>query len=65
MDLSSCCVQGIGDVCCLPSPAHPPFASNCLGPGAPDDTYSKNVRASDTLNLGHEGIVNLKEAVYC
>ena len=28
--------------------AHPPFSSKSLGPSAPEEAYSKNVRASGT-----------------
>ena len=41
----------IGDVCCLPVPAHQPFSFNSLDLSAPEEAYSRNVRASDTLNL--------------
>ena len=42
----------IGDVCCLPAPAHQPFSSNSLDLSAPEEGYSRNVRASCTLKLG-------------
>ena len=35
----------IGDVCCLPAPAHQPFSSNSLDLSAPEEAYSRNVRA--------------------
>ena len=35
-----------------------PF-SDSLGPSAPDEAYSRNVRSSGTLNLGYEGILDL------
>ena len=41
-----------GDVCCLPAPAHQPFSSNSLVLSAPEEAYSRNVRASGTLKLG-------------
>ena len=37
----------IGDVCCLPAPAHQPFSSNSLDLSAPEEAYSRNVRVSD------------------
>ena len=47
---------GIGDVCCLPAPAHQPFFSNSLDLSAPEEAYSsRNVRASGTLKFGYEG----------
>ena len=44
----------IGDVYCLPAPAHQPFSSNSLGLIAPEGACSRNVRASGTLKLGYE-----------
>ena len=38
----------IGDVYCLPAPAHQPFSSNSLDLSAPEEPYSRNVRASGT-----------------
>ena len=48
----------IGDVCCLPAPApaQQPFSSNSLDLSAPEEAYIRNVRASDTLKLGNEGV---------
>ena len=50
----------IGDVCCLPAPAHQPFASNSLDLSAPEEAYSRNVRASGTLNLGMNVFLRFK-----
>ena len=36
----------IGDVCCLPAPAHQPFSFNSLGFSAPEIACSRNVHAS-------------------
>ena len=49
----------IGDVCCWPTPAHQPFSSKSLGPCAPEEACSRNVRASGTLKFGYEGILRL------
>ena len=49
----------IGDVCCLPAPAHQPFSSNSLDLSAPEKAYSRNVRASDTLKFGFEGVFKI------
>ena len=46
----------IGDVCYLPAPAHQPFSSNSLNLTAPEETYSRNVRASDIVKFGYEGV---------
>ena len=46
----------IGDVCCLPAPAHQPFSFNSLSLSAPAEACSRNVRASGTLKFGYEGI---------
>ena len=35
----------IGDVCCLPAPAHQPFSSNSLDLSDPEEAYSRNVLA--------------------
>ena len=48
-------VCGIGDICCLPRPAHQPF-SYSLDLSASAKTYSRNVRALGTLKFGYEGI---------
>ena len=47
----------IGDACCLPAPAHQPFSSNSLDLSAPEEAYSRNVRASGTLKFGYEGVL--------
>ena len=39
----------IGDVCCLPAPAHQPFSSNSLGLSDPEEAFSRNICASGTL----------------
>ena len=44
----------IWDVCCLPAPAYQPFSSNSLDLSAPEEAYSRNVRASGTLKFGNE-----------
>ena len=41
----------IGNVCCLPAPAHQPFSFNSLGLSAPEIACSRNVRASGTLKF--------------
>ena len=46
----------IGDVCCLPAPAHQPFSSSSLDLSAPKEAYSRNVRASGTLKFGYEDV---------
>ena len=50
----------IGDVFCLPTPAHQPFSFNSLGLSAPEEACSRNIRASGTLKFGYEGILRLK-----
>ena len=42
----------IGDVCCLPAPAHKPFSSNSMDLSAPEEANSRNVHASRTLKFG-------------
>ena len=49
----------IGDVCCLPAPAHQSFSFNSLGLSAPEEACSRNVRASGTLTFGYEGIFKI------
>ena len=49
----------IGDVCCLPAPAHQPFSFNSLGLSAPEEPYSTNLRASGTLTFGYEGMFKI------
>ena len=51
----------IRDVWCLPAPAHQPFSSNSLGLSAPEEVYSRNVRASGTLNLFELGKTSTDE----
>ena len=46
----------IGDVCCLPAPAHQQFSSYSVDLSAPEEAHSRNVRASDTLKFGYEGV---------
>ena len=46
----------IGNVCCLPTPAHQPFSSNSLYLSAPEHAYSRNVRTSGTLKFGYAGV---------
>ena len=45
----------IGNFCCSPAPAHQPFVSNSLDLSAPEEAYSRNVRASGTVKIGCEG----------
>ena len=52
-------VCNIGDVCCLSAPAHQPFSSNSLDHSSPEEAYSRNVRASDNLQLGYEGVFKI------
>ena len=49
----------IGDVCCLPAPTHQPFSSNSLDLSAPEEAYSRNVRASGTLIFWYEGVFKI------
>ena len=49
-------VYRIGDIYCLPVPAHRPFSFNNLGFSALEEVCSRNVRASGTLTFGYEGI---------
>ena len=51
----------IGDVCCFPAPApaHQPFSSNSLYLNAPEEAYSRNVRASGTLKFGYECVFKM------
>ena len=53
-------VSKIEDVCCLPAPAHQPFSSNSLDRSAPEEAYSRNVRASGTLKIGYEGVFKIR-----
>ena len=45
---------------CLPAPAHQPLSSNSLDIRAPEEAYSRNVRASGTLKFGYEGVFKLR-----
>ena len=49
----------IGDVCCLPTPAHQPFSSNSLDLSAPEEAYSRNARALSTLKFGYEDVFKI------
>ena len=49
----------IGNVCCLLALAHKPFSSNSLGLSAPEEAYSRNVRALGTLKFGYEVFLRL------
>ena len=49
----------IGDICCLPAPAHQPFSFNSLGFSAPEEACSRNVCASGTLKFGYEDIFKI------
>ena len=51
----------IGDVCCLPAPAHQLFSSNSLDLSTPEEAYSGNVRASGTLKYGYEGVFKIPQ----
>ena len=53
----------IGDVCCLPTPAHQPFSSDSLDLSAPEEGYSRNVRASGTLKFEYEGVFKILSQV--
>ena len=44
---------------CLPAPAHQPFSSYILDLRAPEEAYSRNVRASGTLKFGYEGVFKI------
>ena len=48
----------IGDVCCLPVPAHQPFSPNSLDLSAPKEAYSRN--ASGILKFGYEGVLKIQ-----
>ena len=52
-------VRKIGDVCCLSAPAHQPFSSNSLDLSAPEEAYSRNVRASGALKFWYEGVFKI------
>ena len=43
----------IGDVCCLPAPAH------SLDLSAPEEAYSRHVRASDNLKFWYESVFKI------
>ena len=49
----------IGNICCFHAPAHQPFSSNSFDLSAPEEVYSRNVRASGTLKylFGYEVLV--------
>ena len=49
----------IGNICCLPAPAHQSFSFKSLDLNAPEEAYSRNVRASGTLKFGYEGILKI------
>ena len=49
----------IGDICCLPATVHQPFSSNSFDLSAPEEAYSRNVRASGTLKFGYEGVCKI------
>ena len=42
---------------CLPAPAHQPFSSYSFS--APEEAYSRNVRASGNLKFGYEGVFKI------
>ena len=49
----------IGDVCCLPAPAHQPFSFNTLDLSASEEACNRNICASDTLKFGYKGIFKI------
>ena len=49
----------IWDVCCLPAPAHQSFSSNSLDLSAPEEAYSRTVRASGILKDGYESVFKI------
>ena len=51
----------IVDHCCLPAPAHQPFSSNSLDLSAPEEAYSRTLRASGTLNLAVKVFLRLQK----
>ena len=61
--ISAVAVCRIGDICCLPAPAHQPFSFNSLGLSAPEEACSRNVRALGTLKFGFEGIFRITEII--
>ena len=46
----------IGDVCCLPAPAHQPISFNSLDLSSPEEAYSRNEGA---LGTGYEGVLKI------
>ena len=48
----------IGDVYCLPAPAHQPF-SNSLDLNFPEEVFGRNVRLSDTLTFWYTGVFKI------
>ena len=50
----------IGDVCCLPAPAHQPISFNSFDLSALEEVCRRNARASGTLKFGYEGFLRLK-----
>ena len=49
----------LGDVCCLSAPAYQSFSFNSLVLSAPEEAYSRNVRASGTLKFRYEGVLKI------
>ena len=49
----------IWDACCLPAPSHQPFSSNSLDLSAPEEAYSRNVRASGTLKVWYDCVFKI------
>ena len=50
----------------MPEPAHQQVSSNNLDLSAPEEAYSRNVRASGTLKFGYEGVFKiLYSAIHC
>ena len=43
----------------MPAPAHQQFSSNSLDLSAPEEAYSRNIRASGTLKFGNEGVFKI------
>ena len=53
----------IGDVCCLPALAHQPLFLNSLDLSAPEEAYSRNVRASGTLKVWYEDVCKIANII--
>lgn len=40
--------------------SHQPFSSNGLDLSTPEEAYSRNIRASGTLQFGYEGVFKIR-----